>query len=138
MTIIRSSLLILMLSGGLAPAAAATDFTALRNDQRVHDSLVGAKVAKTIEETCPSLSARMLYGVSEMLKLRKYARGLGYTNGEIKDYVDSHEEQALIYAVADAYLAGLGVVEGNVESYCAAGFAEIAKGTIAGSLLKED
>lgn len=120
----------------LTSAALATDFTALRNDTRVHNELLGASVAYLIDGQCASIKLRRLYMVGQALSLQSYARGLGYTNAEISAYVDSPEEQARFRAIAEPYLAQRGAVKGDPESYCAAGRAEMQKGSYVGSLLK--
>lgn len=141
MTPVRTALLTFTLGAGLAvsaPAATATDYTALRADPVVHEALVGVSIAYLIEKACPSISRRTIYGLSQMLKLRKYGRELGYSNKEMEKYINSREEQARFRAIVEPYLASRGAVEGNAESYCMVGRAEIAEGTVAGTLMKED
>ena len=54
----------------------------------------------------------------------------------VKAFLKDPVEKKRINDLAAAYLKKAGAVEGDAESYCVAGKAEIAKGTLAGSLLK--
>ncbi len=116
--------------------AFATDFTALREDPRVHHELLGASVAYLIDEKCSELDLRRLRLGIRALNLRTYARGLGFDNREIATYVDSPVEQARFRAIAEPMLAEKGAVIGNGESFCTVGYAEIKKNTFIGGLLR--
>ncbi|HGG06727.1 MAG TPA: hypothetical protein ENK28_14810 [Aliiroseovarius sp.] len=120
----------------LASAAMATDFTKLRNDQRVHNELLVASLIYLITDNCSDLKVRKLRLVGRVLSLQKYARGLGYTNSEISDYIDSKEEQDRFRAIAEPMLAKMGAVKGDANSYCAVGRAEIEKGSEIGAALR--
>lgn len=121
---------ILMLTA--APAFGA----GLENDAHVTDKLVAAQVGDIIRNACPSISARMIVVLGEMLSLKNYALGQGNSEDEIKAFLDSASEKARIKALAVDYLAKAGAKEGDAESYCAAGRAEIAAGSTAGQLLR--
>ncbi len=116
-----------------APAPAAEP---LNQNAHITSSLVAAKVGDTIRKTCPSISARMFVVLDKMSALEDYARAQGYTEAEVKAFLKNKTEKKRINDLAAAYLKAAGAVEGDVESYCVAGRAEIAKGTLAGSLLK--
>jgi len=126
----------LAIGASAASASMATDYSALRADSYVHERLLAASVGHMVEVNCPSISRRTFYALTQMFSLRSYARGLGYSNAELAAYVNSEEEQARFREIAAPYLAAQGVVAGDEESYCAAGRAEIEKGTIAGSLMR--
>lgn len=122
-------LVLLMLS---TPAFGA----GLEKDAHVTEMLVAAQVGDIIRNTCPSISARMFVVFGEMLSLQRYATGQGNSESEIKAFLADKTQKARIKALALDHLAKAGVIEGDTESYCVAGRAEIAAGTVAGSLLR--
>ena len=123
------ALVLLMLS---TPAFGA----GLEKDAHVTEMLVAAQVGDIIRNNCPSISARMFVVLGEMFSLQNYATEKGNSDAEIKAFLDSKAQKDRIKALALTYLAKAGVQEGDDESYCAAGRAEIAAGTVAGSLLR--
>lgn len=108
----------------------------LEKDAHVTDKLVAAQVGDIIRNTCPSISARMFVVLGEMLSLNNYALSQGNTDAEIKAFLDSPSEKARIKGLALDYLAKAGAKDGDAESYCTVGRAEIAAGTMAGQLLR--
>ena len=126
----KAVVVILMLAA--APAFGA----GLEKDAHVTEKLVAAQVGDIIRNSCPSISARMLVVMGEMLALQRYASEQGNTDAEIKAFLKNRDEKARIKALALAYLAKAGAKEGDVESYCNVGRAEIAAGSVAGQLLK--
>ena len=133
MTRFFASLSLAVLLTAAVPAYATVP---LNQNQHITDSLVAAKVGDSIRKTCPSITARMFTVLGKMNDLEAYARAQGYTEAEVKAFLKDPVEKKRINDLAAAYLKKAGAVEGNEESYCAAGKAEIAKGTLAGSLLK--
>ena len=115
------------------PAAAQTP---LNQEARINATLIAGQVGDTIRKTCPSISAKMFVVLGELNALEDYARAQGYTEAEVKAFLKDKTEKARIKAAAAAYLKKAGVVEGDVETYCVVGRAEIEKGTLAGSLLR--
>ena len=116
-----------------APAMAKVP---LEDNQHITDSLMAGRVADVIRSTCPSISARMVTAYSKLEDLKKYAVDQGYTEAEVKAFLKDKSQKDRIKALAADYLAKAGAVEGDVESYCVAGRAEIHKGTLAGSMLR--
>lgn len=110
--------------------------TPLNQERHINDSLIAGQVGDTIRKTCPSISAKMFTVLAALNDLEDYARDKGYTEAEVKAFLKDKTEKARIKAAAKAYLAKAGAVEGDAESYCVAGRAEIEKGTLAGSLLR--
>lgn len=108
----------------------------LEKDAHVTDKLVAAQVGDIIRNTCPSISARMFVVLGEMMSLKNYAFDQGNSEDEIKAFLDSPSEKARIKALALDYLAKAGATQGDPETYCAAGRAEIAAGSMAGQLLR--
>lgn len=128
---------VLLASFASASLAAATDYTALREDPTMHEALFGVSVAWLINENCPELTKRVIYGASQMLKLQRYGRGLGYSNRELTAYIEDKDEQARFRALVEPYLVAQGLDADDSDSWCWIGRAEMAAGTIAGSLLRE-
>jgi len=116
-----------------APAMAKVP---LEDNQHITDSLMAGRVADVIRSTCPSISARMVTAYSKLEDLKKYAVDQGYSEAEVKAFLKDKSQKDRIKALAADYLAKAGAVEGDVESYCVAGRAEIDKGTLAGSMLR--
>ena len=78
----------------------------------------------------------MFVVLGELNALEDYARDQGYTEAEVKAFLKDKTEKARIKAAAATYLKKAGAVDGDAETYCVVGRAEIAKGTLAGSLLR--
>ncbi len=109
---------------------------ALADDAHVTEMLVAAQVGDLLRTTCPTASARMFVVLSEMLALETYAKSKGNDDAAIEAFLNSPAEKARIRALADAYLASAGAKAGDSASYCAAARAEVAAGTVAGSLIR--
>ena len=129
------TLKILTLTAMLA-ATPALALEPLNTEPHINDSLIAGRVGDVIRKTCPSISARMFTVLQKMNELESYARGKGYAEADVKAFLKDPVEKVRIKKAAEAYLAAAGAKEGDAESYCAAGRSEIAKGTLAGSLLR--
>lgn len=108
----------------------------LADEAHINDQLIAAQAGDMLRQTCPTLSARMFVVLGKMQQLESYARSKGYTEAEVKAFLKDKSEKARIKVAAKAYLTAAGVVTGDADSYCAAGRAEIAKGTLVGSILR--
>ncbi|WP_156317313.1 DUF5333 domain-containing protein [Cypionkella psychrotolerans] len=117
-------------------ASPALALEPLNKDAHVTESLVAVRVGDTIRNTCPSISAKMFTVLAKWNELKTYLRGKGYTEDEVEAFRKDKTEKARIKGLAADYLKQAGVVDGDVESYCKVGRDEIAKGTLAGSLLR--
>ena len=118
-----------------ALAAPAAALPPLSQERHINDSLVQARVADLLRRGCPDLDARIIRAFSEARKLKRYAQDQGYSDAEIDAFLDSKSERRRIYAEADRYMVANGVVNGQPETFCRLGQQEIARKTIAGSLL---
>lgn len=118
----------------LAGAAAAKP--PLRDVAEIDDVIFSAAVGHEISEICDSISARKIKALGKAWKLRSRANELGYTDAEIKEYVESKAEKARIRAKGEAYLTAQGAIYGQPETFCAVGRAEIAKNSAIGALLR--
>lgn len=124
----------------LAAFLAATPAFALEpinKEAHINGQLLQGFIADRIADECPTLGPRTLRALNELEKLKNYALKKGYTADEIRAFVTSKTEKARGKADAAAWLKAAGAVEGDAESYCKIGRDEIAKGTLAGSLLKD-
>lgn len=113
----------------------AQDKVPLAENAHIRDSLVAGRVADVLRNGCGSLHARMLLALSKLDDLKDYAVAEGYTEAEVRAFLKDRKQKDAMKAIAADYLAKAGVVEGDEESYCRVGKDEIAKGTLAGSLL---
>jgi hypothetical protein len=116
--------------------AMAEGKTPLAEEGHINQQLIAAAAGDMLRSTCPSLSARMFVVLVKMQELESYARAQGYTEDEVKIFLKDKAERKRVKDAARAYLTQAGVEEGVVDSYCVAGRAEIAKGTLVGSLLR--
>ena len=119
----------------LALGAPAAALPPLSQEAHVNDSLIQARVADVLRRGCPSLDARMIRAFNEARKLKRYALDQGYSETQIDAFLDNREERQRIYREADRYMVENGVVNGQPETFCQLGRQEIARKTIAGSLL---
>ena len=78
----------------------------------------------------------MLRAYNYLLALQKYAKDAGYTDAQIEELVDNKAEKERLRAVIRADLAERGATPENPEGYCTVGREEIAKGSVAGNLLR--
>ncbi|MBP9950693.1 MAG: DUF5333 domain-containing protein [Cypionkella sp.] len=108
----------------------------LNTEKHINDSLVAGRVGDVIRSTCPSISAKMFVVLQKLNDLESYARDKGYKEADVKAFLKDKTEKARIKGLAAAYLKAAGAVEGDAESYCKVGRDEIAKGTLAGTLLR--
>ena len=107
----------------------------LSSEAYVNDRLVQARVADMLRRGCPSIDARLIRAFSEARALKRYALDKGYSDDQIEAFLDSKEDRKRIYAAADRYMVENGVVNGQPETFCRLGRDEIARQTVAGSLL---
>jgi uncharacterized membrane protein len=119
------------------PVAALADIPPLGNEAAITEGLIATAIAYEIGKECDGVDARILRGLAYLNSLRDEARRLGYSNQEIDAYIDDEEAKDRIEALARERFAALGGVEGDAESYCAVGRAEIAKGSQIGQLLND-
>ena len=109
---------------------------ALRADAEIYDGLFSMGIAHGIRDNCPSIDARDLRAHALALSLYNRARSLGFSRSEIRAFLDDRAEKDLLRRVVTEYLTERGVREGNPETFCAQGRAEIAARSQAGTLLR--
>lgn len=110
--------------------------TALRDVAVVRDGIIHVGMAYEISQKCDSLNARIFRGLGYLQSLKNHARDLGYSSEEIDAYVNDGAEKQRLEKIARDQLATLGVVQGEPDTYCTVGRAQIDAGTRVGWLLR--
>jgi len=134
MSLIKTTLLAGLMTA-LVPAAAFAK-PSLREIPEIENTLFVVAVANEVGKRCGSIRPRYFKGLGMLRRLRARANELGYTDSEIRAYVESPAEKTRMRAKGESFLAANGVDLGNPETFCAFGRAEIAKSSAIGALLK--
>ena len=122
---------------GLAlPVAAVSAKPPLREVSEIDDSLLWIAIANEIDKRCDDLAGRRLKAIGIMWDLRARANELGYSDAEIRAYVESDSEKSRMRARGNAYVAARGVSYYEPQTFCALGRAEMKKNSAIGVLLK--
>lgn len=108
----------------------------LREVKEIDDALMQIAIADEIRKTCSGINARLIRALGQINQLEAKARSLGYSDGEIDDYVTSKSEKRRMRGKAEAWLAGQGVNAKDDKALCAFGEAQIQRKTYIGSLLR--
>lgn len=124
----------LMMAGFAATAAMAKP--ALRDVAEIDDQMLRVGLALEISEQCEEIDARTLKGLGFLWSVKRRANALGYTNDEINAYRKSEAEKARIRERGEAYVKSKGLDPTSAADLCKLGKAEIAEGSVIGSLLK--
>jgi hypothetical protein len=127
---------VLVVLAGALPAAQADVNVALRSNERIYNGLFAVAVADQVRKHCDEIGPRMIRAMAFLHSLRAHANSLGFSDAEITEFIESREEKDLMRAHVMRYFEAKGVVEGQPETYCALGHAEIAAGSQAGALLR--
>lgn len=135
MTRLKSCALALFL-GAAAPAVAAESRPPLGDVPEIENTLFVVALANEVGRKCDTISGRRLKGYNMLFRLRSRANQLGYSDAEIRAYVESDAEKARMRAKGESYLESQGVDVDKPETFCAFGRAEIAKSSAIGALLK--
>lgn len=93
-------------------------------------------LADEVRRNCTAIDARMFRAWRYLSSIERYARKLGYSDVEIDDFVRNKAEKERLRARIRADLAKRGATPGTPEGYCTVGHEEIAKGSVAGRLLR--
>lgn len=109
----------------------------LDQEAYINERLVSARVADRIRRECPSISANMLKAFGEAQALKAYAQRKGYPDAQIDAFLDDRTQRQRIYAIAEEYMRKHGVRDGDANSFCALGYAEIDARSVTGSLIRK-
>lgn len=126
----------LAIAVGSAAASAAGAKPPLREVSKVDDTLLQIAIANEIDKYCDGLGGRRLKAIGIMWGLRSHANALGYSDKEIRAYVDLDFERKRMRARGEAYLAQKGVTYEKPESFCRLGRAEMDRNSAIGALLR--
>jgi len=129
----------LLLAGAAAltlPVVPAAAKPSLRDVPEVENIIFAAALAFEVSENCGAIKARTFKALGMAWQLRSRANDLGYSDGEIRDYVESDVEKARMRIKGEKFLKANGVDYTNPESFCTYGRAEIEKSSAVGVLLK--
>ncbi|MFC3615742.1 DUF5333 domain-containing protein [Lutimaribacter marinistellae] len=102
----------------------------------IDDALYYIAVAKEIDDYCDRIDGRRLKALGVIWNLKSKANDMGYSDDEIRAYIDSDVEKARMRARGEAYLAANGVSYEKPESFCALGRAEIDRNSAIGVYLR--
>ncbi len=133
-----SAVFVVML-GAFSGAVAAQNpqnLPPIEEEEHITQELLAAAIGNLIRKNCDSISARTLRVIGRAKKLRDYALGLGYSEDEIRAYLESREDIRRFRDMAWDYLIARGASRDDPESICRVGRQEIAGNTPAGQLLR--
>jgi hypothetical protein len=116
--------------------AAADAKPPLRDVKEIDNELYYIAIANEISDYCPSISGRRMKAIGVMWGLRSKANKLGYSDKEIRAYVDSDSEKDRMRSKGEAYLAQHGVSYDNPNSFCTLGRTEIERNSAIGVYLR--
>lgn len=125
--------LILTLTLAATPALALVP---INENPEIRAKLLQGFIGDAIADNCPTIKARTMKALGELNALRDYALAQGYEPAVVREFVTSKEEKAKFKAEAAEWLKAKGAEPGNPDAYCKVGEEEIAKGSLAGSLLR--
>ncbi|TNC73740.1 DUF5333 domain-containing protein [Rubellimicrobium roseum] len=117
--------------------AAAQERPPLGQVESITEGLIDTAIAYEIGERCESLDGRRIQGLAYLLSLQAEARRLGYSPQEIDAFIDDDGEKDRLEAIARGRLRDMGAVEGEWDTYCAVGRAEMDRGSRIGRLLTD-
>lgn len=120
----------------LAVTAPAHALVPINEEPVIAERLLQGFIGDAIADNCPTMKARTMKALGELNSLRDYALKQGYEASVVREFVTSKEEKAKFKVKAAEWLKAKGAEPGNPEAYCRIGEEEIAKGTLAGSLLR--
>lgn len=109
----------------------------LRDVTEIENPLFAVAVAREVAERCEKIAARTIKGLRLLYSLRSMANEMGYSDREIRAYIDSDQEKARMRAKGERLLRQSGVTLDDPEAFCAYGLAEIQKNSAIGVLLRE-
>lgn len=125
----------------LALAAIVTATTSvanvpLRDVKEIDHGMLWVAIAIEISNRCQEISPRTFRGFGVLNTLKNKAKGLGYSDDEIKAYVNSPDEKDRIRQLGETYVKSKGLDPRNAAHLCTLGHAEIARSSQIGVLLR--
>ncbi len=120
----------------MTTVAATASAKSLRDEPTIDRPMLSVAMAIEISDKCPSISARTLKGLNYLWGLKSAAKRLGYSDAEIKSYVESDAEKARMRDLGEAYMRSKGLDPASVADLCTLGSNEIVANTLTGSFLR--
>ena len=80
------------------PAAHAVAKPSLREVPEIEDALFAVAIADAVRDNCDEINARMIRALTTLQRLKSRANELGYSDDEIRAYVESDTEKARMRA----------------------------------------
>jgi hypothetical protein len=121
----------------LAGPGLATEKTGLAAEKEINDALVIIAAAEKIQRECGSIGGRLFRARSYGERVVDIAVSKGYTEDEIRAFVDDDAEKARVRAERNAYFAARGASNTDPDSLCVLGRDEIARNSPIGYFLRE-
>ena len=128
---LRTTLIALTLA-----ATPALALVPINENAEIREKLLQGFIGDAIADNCPTMKARTMRALGELNNLRDYALKQGYEANVVREFVTSKEEKAKFKVEAAEWLKTKGAEPGKPDAYCKIGEEEIAKGSLAGSLLR--
>lgn len=128
-------LLMALVAIGAQPAV-ASPLPPLGSVPQIDRKVLWAALAHETSQICPDLDLRKYKGMAYLWSIKREANALGYSDDQIRSYVQSKSEKARIRSLGEAYLQQRGFDPADVEDVCAFGRNEIARVSIIGSFLR--
>jgi hypothetical protein len=119
-----------------APVAAASSLPPLRDVPEIDDNMLWVALAIEISDRCDSLAPRTLRGLNYLWNLKARASDMGYSDRDIRAYVDSDAEKDRMRARGEAYIRAHGLDTARDADLCRLGRDEIQKGSQIGAFLR--
>ena len=118
------------------PASLALAKPSLRDVPEIENIIFAAALAHEISGKCNSIKPRKVKALGMAWQLKSRANDLGYSDSEIRAYVESDAEKARMRAKGQRFLKANGVNYSKPASFCTFGHAEIGKSSAIGVLLR--
>ncbi|WP_460274576.1 DUF5333 domain-containing protein [Celeribacter sp. ULVN23_4] len=119
-------------------AASAAELKPLREVKEIDQNMLWAALAVEVSDECPTIEVKKIKGLSFLWGLKNKASSMGYSDDEIRAYVESDKEEARIRKLGEEVIRHAGFDPKTEQGLCGFGEAEIAKGSIVGSFLRSD
>jgi hypothetical protein len=132
----RSPFVIAALLGVVLTAGNLSAQSALKDVARVQEGIIAIGMAYEITQKCGSISPRYFRANSFLNELKSYAGREGFSDDQIRAYVDDQTEKARLEVIARQRLADMGAIASQSETYCSVGRSEIASDTPIGRLMR--
>ena len=118
------------------PLAGAVSANALRDEPTIDGPMLSVALAIEISDKCPSIDARKLKGLNYLWGLKTAAKKLGYSDADIKAYIDNRTKKTRIRKLGEAYVRSKGLNPASTSDLCTLGANEIVANTLTGSFLR--